>query len=318
LLKEIRSTRRLSCGAADAARRLVAVFVCAIHVAVLFVANGCATFGHRSRDEGVAAAREFSRQGSAAIQTGKWDEAERLLRQGLEASPDDAEVRRQLAEALWRRGATTEAMSHIAAAARLKPNDATLVVRAGEMALTAGARDAALQRAEEAIRLDPQLSEAWALRGRVFRLSKQPDRALADMHRALVFDPDDSNLLLELATMYREQGEPARCLTTLHHLHDTYSPGEEPQNALLLEGLTLMDLKRPDQASEVLLTASKRGTPDPDVFYHLAEAQSASGNYSEAIAVVHQALAIDSSHEASRALLAQLAALPVAGEPQRR
>ena len=62
------------------------------------------------------------------MQTGQWQQAEDLLRQGLEASPDDAEVRRQLAEALWHRGAANEAMSHIAAAVRLKPEDASFAV----------------------------------------------------------------------------------------------------------------------------------------------------------------------------------------------
>jgi len=252
------------------------------------------------------------------MQTGQWQHAEDLLRQGLEASPEDAEVRRQLAEALWHRGAANEAMSHIAAAVRFEPGDASLTVRAGELALSSGAHEAALQRAEDAIRIDPRLASAWALRGRTFRQMNQPDRALADLQRALVFDPDKAEILLELATMYREGGKPARCLTTLHHLHDTYPPGEEPQNALMLEGLTLMDLRRPHQASEVLLTATQHGPANADLLFYLAQAQSAAGQYAAATTAVHQALAVDDSHQASRKLLAQLAALPNAAEPQRR
>ncbi len=252
------------------------------------------------------------------MQIGQWQQAELLLRQGLEASPDDAEIRRRLAEALWHRGAANEAMSHIAAAVRLEPRDATLAVRAGEMALAAGARDAARERAEEAIRLDPQLAGAWALRGRVFRQTNQPDRALADLQRALVFAPDSSDMLLELAVMYRERGEPARCLTTLHHLHDTYPHGAEPPNALLLEGLTLMDLQRPHQAADVLRTATRRGPPNADILFYLAQAQSAAGQYAEATNSVQQALAVDGSHQASRELLAQLAARPDADVTQRR
>jgi tetratricopeptide (TPR) repeat protein len=252
------------------------------------------------------------------MQAGQWQQAEFLLRQGLDESPDDAEIRRQLAEALWRRGAANEAMSHIAAAIRLEPGDATLPVRAGEMALASGANEAALARAEEAIRLNPQLASAWALRSRVFRQTNQPERALADLQRALVFDPDNAEMLLELATLYRQRGEPARCLTTLHHLHDTFPPNEEPQNALMLEGVTLLDLKRPQQASEVLLTATQRGPAGADLLFYLAQAQSASGNYADATLTAQQALAVDGSHQASRALLSQLAALPTAVEAKRR
>jgi tetratricopeptide (TPR) repeat protein len=306
-------------GAACAACRPVAVVLC-LFVAVLAIGTtGCATFGRRSKDaEAAAAARDLSRRATAAMQTGQWQQAEFLLRQGLEATSDDAEVRRQLAEALWHRGATSEAMSHMSAATRLEPDDASLAVRAGEMALASGAHDAALERAELAIRVNPQLASAWALRGRVFRRMNQPERALADVQRALVFAPDNADLLLELAVVYRERGEPARCLTTLHRLHDTYPLGEEPQNALLLEGLSLMELKRPHQAAEVFLAASQRGPANADVLYHLAQAESAIGDYADATAAVQQALAIDATHQPCRALLAELAARTETAAPTRR
>jgi predicted Zn-dependent protease len=219
---------------------------------------------------------------------------------------------------MWHQGAANEAMSHAAAAVRLKPDDASLVVRAGEMALACGARDAALERAEDAIRLDPHLAGAWALRGRTLAQLNAPDRAIADLQRALVFDPDNQPVLYELATTYRKQGEHARCLTTLHHLHDTYSSGQEPQSTLVLEGLTLMDLKRPAQASDVLLAATQRGPANPDLLYYLAQAQMAAGHRNEAAAALQQALAVDAAHQPSRTLMAQLAATANGAERQRR
>jgi Flp pilus assembly protein TadD len=100
------------------------------------------------------------------------------LRQGLDASPDDPELRRQLAETLWQRGAASEAMSQAADAVRLKPGDASLVVRAGEMALASGQNDEALAKADDAIRIEPHLAGAWALRGRTFRKVDQPTARL--------------------------------------------------------------------------------------------------------------------------------------------
>jgi tetratricopeptide (TPR) repeat protein len=280
---------------------------------------GCASFGRRSRESAaIAEGREFSRRGETAMQMGEWQHAEDQLRQGLDVSPDDPELRRQLAEALWHRGNASEAMSHAAAAVRLKPGDATLAVRAGEMALASGAYEAALQRAEESIRIDPRLASAWALRGRAFRQLDQPDRAMADLQRALVFEPANQAMLLDLALMYRDRGDHARCLTTIHHLHDAYSPGEEPQNTLLLEGLTLMELNRPLQASEVLLMATQRGPANADLLFHYAQAKSAAGQPELAAAVLQQALIVDAAHEPSRALLAQLTAAASAPEPQRR
>ncbi len=306
-------------GAARAARRGVGIALCLIVAMELIISSGCATFGRRAREaEAVATGREMCRQGAAAIQTGNWEDAEKLLRQGLDALPEDPELRRQLAEACWRRGAANEAMSHMSAAVRLDSDNAALLVRSGEMALASGAKDAALERAEQAIRLDPHLASAWALRGRVFNELKNTDRALADLQQSLVFAPDNPEVLYELATIYRSRGEPVRCLTTLHHLQDTYSVGEMPVNALMLEGLTLMDLKRPQQAALVLLAATDREPPNADLLFHLAQAQSAAGQYTKAAVTAQQALELDSTHEASLELLSRLAARSQPGEIQRR
>ncbi|MEX2309541.1 MAG: tetratricopeptide repeat protein [Pirellulales bacterium] len=286
---------------------------------MLPLSAGCATFGRRGPlAEKAAACRDLSQQGVSAMEAGQWQRAELLLRQAIEASPDDVEAHRHLAEALWHRGASREAMSHIAAALHARPTDARLAVRAGEMSLALGGRDAALIHAEQAIRLDPQLAAAWALRGRVFWQLQHPERALADLGRALEFTPDNPDVLLDLATMYRARGQAARCLTTLHHLQDTYPSGQEPQAVLMLEGLTLLDLGRPHQACESFLAASRRGPASTDVLYHLAQAHSAAGRYTEATAAAQQALAIDASHQPSRQLLTELATRTPPNEPQRR
>jgi tetratricopeptide (TPR) repeat protein len=282
-------------------------------------ALGCATFGRRgAAQEKIAAGRELSRQGVAAMEVGNWQQAEALLQQAVEASPEEADTHRHLAEALWHRGAADAAMKHMGQALRLEPNDATLLVRAGEMSLAMADHNTALSRAERAIQLDAKLADGWALRGRVFGRLGQSDRAMADLQRALEISPQDPEALLDVALMYRQRGEAARALTTLHYLLDTYAPGEEPQLALQLEGLTLMELGRAQQASESFQLAARRGPPNADVLYHLAQAQSRAGRYAEANAAARQALAIDASHQASRQLLIQLAANNPPIELQRR
>ncbi len=312
----MRWQRRGAAGAAQSGHAAVVWMLAAI---IIVCGSGCAMFGRRSpAPEKVAACRELSRQGAAAMESGDWQRAESLLEEALAASPDDVEAHRYLAEALWHRGATEEALSQMATASRLRPTDARLPVRAGEMLLARGARAAALAHAEQAIGLDPQLATAWALRGRVFWQLNQPDRALADLGRALEFAPRSSDVLWDMAVLYRERGQAARCLTTLHQLHDTYRSGEEPQMSLLLEGQTLLDLNRSHQAAESFLAAAQRGPPSAEILYSLAHAQFAAGRFGEATAAAEQALAIDGSHHASRQLLAQLAAEAAPGEAQRR
>jgi tetratricopeptide (TPR) repeat protein len=301
--------RRMGGRASLAARAVVFTFRLVI-VLLAASTSGCATFGRRSPAPAeIAACRELCVEGVAAIERGNWQQAEVLLQQAVEMSPNDAESRQYLAEVLWRRGAADQAMSQMAAAVELDPADAELAVRAGEMSLAINALDTALSHADAAIRLDPKQASAWALRGRVFRCLKQNDRAMADWQRALELAPNDANVLLDVALLYRERGQSARALAALHHLLDVYPPGEEPQAALMLEGLALMDLQRPYQAVDSLLAAARRGPPNAEVLYRLAQAQWSTGRYAEATSSAEQALAIDGSHQASRQLLLQMANL---------
>lgn len=294
---------------AAARPRVASILVLAIFL--IPASSGCAVFGRRGRSaDGIAAARELSRQGVASLEMGQPQQAEDLLKKALAASPDDASSHRYMAEALLRRGAGQDALAQMDEAVRLDPANAPLAVRAGEMSLASGGRDLALAHAERAIRLDPKLASAWALRGQCFRQINQPDRALADLERAVELAPDRSDLFLDVATIYRQRGQNARCLTALYHLLDTYPPGEEPESVLVMQGLTLMDLGRPQQATDAFLAAIQHGPPSADLYFYLAQSYSAGGRVTEATAAAQQALAVNSSHEASRLLLVQLATRP--------
>lgn len=277
-------------------------------IAFTVVTAGCATLSRRGPDaEALATCRELSCQGVAAIESGEWEEAESLLTQAVEAVPTDVVSRRHLAEVLWQRGAMSEALVQMEAAARLDPTDAPLLVRNGEMLLATGSASEAMERVNRAIGLDPRLASAWALRGRVHWQLGNMDQALADLQRALKYAPGAPDVLLDLAALHRQRGKHQRCLTTLHHLFDTYSPGEEPQFALFLEGLTLADLDRWQDAAESFAAASQRGPANAEILYHLARAELNAGRPREATASAQQALQVDASHQPSRELLAQLA-----------
>jgi predicted Zn-dependent protease len=272
---------------------------------------GCSALGRRGPvPKDVATCRDLTQQGVAAMELDQWDQAEKLLQGAVEASPVDASTRHHLAEVLWHRGATEEALLQMEAAVRLDDSDASLMVRSGEMLLATGQAERALTRADEAIRLNPKLSTAWALRGRVHAKMGQTDRALADLQRALQYAPDSSDVLMDVASLYRQRGQHDRCLTTLHHLIDTYPAGEEPQLALWMEGLTLSDLGRPQQAAERLAAASQQGEPNADILYYLAQAEWASGRPDAATAAAERALVANPGHEPSKKLLVEIARPP--------
>lgn len=263
--------------------------------------------------ESITACREMSRKGVAAMEVGQWDRARENLQEAVTTSPTDVDARRHLAEVLWQTGARRDAVVHMEAAVRLDPRNAPTVVRSGEMLLAMGARDRAMERAEQAITLDARLASAWALRGKIFRNEGKPARALADLQQALRYSPHATDVLLAMAEIQFQMGRPQRCLTTVHHLLDVYAPGDEPQQALWLEGVAYNSLNRPQEAIESLYAASLRGAPQAELLYQLALAEQAAGRNTAATNTVQQALALDSQHQQSRILLANLQA---AGPPE--
>jgi tetratricopeptide (TPR) repeat protein len=266
----------------------------------------------------VAAARDLSAQGVAAVNAGQWDHGESLLRQAIEVTPNDVASRRYLAESLWRRGAFDDALVQIEAAARADPSSPEIAVRTGQMLVATRDFEQAVARANQAIRINPKMPAAWALRGRAFWQMNQMERALADLQRALELSPNDRDVLLDIAGIYRQIGQPTRCLTTVRELIDTYPPGQAPQQALLIEGMALIKLDRGRQALESLTAAQRAGPPNADVLCRMAEVYLSLGEIDSAAAAAKNALAIDSNHAASQALLTQLAGRTAPSEPVRR
>ncbi len=287
----------------DGAARLLRAWPIALVTAAAIC--GCASLRHKTAaPDAVAACRQLSREGVAAMERGDGPRAQSLLEEAVSASPSDVDARRQLAEVLWQAGSRQEAVVHMEAAVRLDPRHAPTLVRSGEMLLALGSADKALVRAERAMALDPTLPSAWALRGQVYRGRGEDEQALADFHQALRYNPHAPDALLEVAELQYQLGRPQRALATVQYLLDGYGPGEEPRRALWLQGLAYGAVDRRQDAVTSLYAASVRGPAEPELLYQLAQAQNAAGDPAAAAATARQAA--DAGHEGGRLLLAQL------------
>jgi tetratricopeptide (TPR) repeat protein len=260
----------------------------------------------------VASCRQLTQQGTSAIDRGDWKRAEGLLARAVQSSGNDADARRYYAEALWRRGARTEALVQMQQARRLAGEDPNLAVRTGELHLELSDTQSASQMVNEALRMDPKLANAWALRGRVSAAGGQHRAALADYQRALGYAPGDRDVGILIAEAYRQLNEPERALVSLQTLAESYSPGDEPQRLLLLQGLALSALQRYDEASRVLSAAAYRDRPTSEILYYLADAEWRGGRVASAQKTLDQCLALDPEHAPSRTLRAQIGTVAAA------
>ena len=247
------------------------------------------------------------------MELGKWFEAESLLREAADKSPNDPDVRRHLAETLWQRGAHEEAIEHMLAAERLCGCDAATAVRAGEMLLSVGKAKQAAELADKGVQLDHSLAAAWALRGRAYAAAGEHERALADYGQALRLAPSDTGVLLAAADLYSLRGQHERCLATLHRLIDSIPPGSEPTEALLLEGRTYLAMGRAGQAASSLKLAADRGPGSAELSYLQAQCEWQLGRLGTAETLARQAVAQDSGHAPAQQMLLQLSQLPAEG-----
>lgn len=288
---------------------------CCVTLTLLLASTsaGCRTLSSRGPvPASVASCRQLTQQGTSAIDRGDWKRAEGLLARAVQSSGNDADARRYYAEALWRRGARTEALVQMQQARRLAGEDPNLAVRTGELHLELSDTQSASQMVNEALRMDPKLANAWALRGRVSAAGGQHRAALADYQRALGYAPGDRDVGILIAEAYRQLNEPERALVSLQTLAESYSPGDEPQRLLLLQGLALSALQRYDEASRVLSAAAYRDRPTSEILYYLADAEWRGGRVASAQKTLDQCLALDPEHAPSRTLRAQIGTVAAA------
>jgi len=270
--------------------------------------SGCRTLRNESPvSQTVVEGRQLTQQGVNAMDRGDWSRAESLLERAVKTCGESADARRNYAETLAHRGARIDALAQLEAARELAPGDPALAVRTGELQLELGAPAKASDLVDEALKLDPKFAPAWTLRGRIAMAAGRPREALADFQRSLGYAPREYRVNLLVAEVYRQLNEPARALVALQAVADQYPPGDEPQEVLHMEGLALTALRRYDDAARVLAQASQRERPSADLLCHLAEAELMSGRGPHAQYSLQQALALDPSHAASRALMARMA-----------
>ncbi|MCE9546331.1 MAG: tetratricopeptide repeat protein [Planctomycetia bacterium] len=265
----------------------------------------------------VAASRDLSAQGQAAIDQGEWRRAEDLLARSVKACPSDAETRRRYAETLARRGAMPEALAQMDEAQRLSANDVMLAVRCGEMYLGVGELDAAQRRADRAVAIDPTSADAWALRGRVMAARGDLPAALADTQRALGYRRDDRQLLYATSEIYSRLKRPDRSLMCLESLAETYPAGEEPQQLLVEQGQMLAVLNRHGEAAQSFERALRRGRPTAELHLMLANAYLAAGRFPQAQQSAAEAMVLEPNSPQGRQLMARLAAGTGADVPRR-
>jgi tetratricopeptide (TPR) repeat protein len=269
-------------------------------------ALGCATIRKLDpRQSHLAEARQLTRMAESAMHEQAWEEAEQKLVSAIQHCPDDDHARSCLSDVLWQRGANRAAIEQLKKSMELSGrSEPHHLVKLGNMELAEGLAKSALRHADEALAMDRACADAWKLKGHVKSRLNDPTGALDCFFRALSIEPRDTTARVQIANLCYQQGRLQRSLALLeglsHERLDQHLAGETH----LLKGLVLHDLGRLKEAVASLEMAHGFGKRTGDLYFHLADAQLALGDFESARSAARQAL--DEVHPADRPALLDL------------
>jgi Flp pilus assembly protein TadD len=145
-----------------------------VSLGACLLATGAADEARRQFNEGLKATSnpvEIRRQtGLAFARAGRWADATAEYRSALALEPGHVQLRLMLAEALMHQGKAADGLREMEDAARARPTDPEIKFRLGALRLEQGRLDEAVDLLSEAVGLDPAIEPARDLLERAVRM----------------------------------------------------------------------------------------------------------------------------------------------------
>lgn len=241
---------------------------------------------------------------TAFIQTSYWRNSETLWTHALAVTTDNDVAHNNLGYLCVDRGELDKAMSHYEAALKIRSGKldphynlgtAFVEMNLGDVLARKGQPDDAMDHFEQAIKLQPDYAEAYYNRGNVLFAKGRIDEAIADFEKALQLQPNDADAHTGLGNALLRKGALKEAIA--HYNEAMALAPEDPHSRSNLAWVlaTSSDASIRDGAKAVELAqqaVSLSGGREPLFFRTLAAAYAETGRFSDAIAVIRQAVAI--------------------------
>jgi tetratricopeptide (TPR) repeat protein len=168
------------------------------------------------RRDAVDPADDAVDRAEALSDVGRHEEAELLLRRALAAHADDPGLRAALAQTLFVRGETTEALVHADRTVALAPDVGYgHALRSALLGTDLRRRREAVDAAREAVRLDPEEPFCHRALARACLRSRWFPEALDAAERAVALDPEDADAHALRGAALMGRGRPAEAEAAL-------------------------------------------------------------------------------------------------------
>lgn len=241
---------------------------------------------------------------TAFAQTSYWRNSETLWTHTLAVTTDNDVAHNNLGYLCVDRGDLDKAMSHFETASKIRSGKldphynlgtAFVEMNLGDAFARKGQPDEAMAHFEQAIKLQPDYAEAYYNRGNVLFAKGRIDEAIPDFEKTLEIQPNDADAHTGLGNALLRKGSPKEAIA-----HYNAAMALAPQDPHCRSNLawvlaTSTDPSIRDGAKAVELAqqaVSLSGSRNLLFFRTLAAAYAETGRFSDAIAIIQQAVAI--------------------------
>ena len=184
------------------------------------------------------ATEKLVRRATAAFNSGRPVEAQKLCEQGLAREPGDAMLHHLLAAVLFSKSESASARTHIDASLAKRPDNAAARLLAARIARAEGKFDVALSHLDSAIAINPQ-REAFVEKARTLDLAGLRAQAREAWQAILKVIPRHQEASARLGRMAWEDGDPAAAAGLLEQA----IAAEAPASTWFDLGLARQDLR---------------------------------------------------------------------------
>jgi tetratricopeptide (TPR) repeat protein len=241
---------------------------------------------------------------TAFTQTSYWRNSETLWTHALAVTTDNDVAHNNLGYLCVDRGELDQGMSHFEAASKIRSGKlnphynlgtAFVEMNLGDALARKGQPDEAMAHFEQAIKLQPDYAEAYYNRGNVLYAKGRIDEAITDFEKTLQIQPDDADAHTGLGNALLRKGALKEAIA--HYNEAIALAPQDPHSRSNLAWVlaTSSDASIRDGAKAVELAkqaVSLSGGREPLFLRTLAAAYAETGRFSDAIAVIQQAVAI--------------------------
>ncbi len=288
--------------------------ICAAVAVSLSLIAGCQTMQsfHASSVEKVSTARNWARDGFAAVKQGHLAKAKDCFSKAVRELPEDHRLTANLARTEFDQGNIDSAIATMETAVS-NSGDPALHAEVGDMHLAAGHWLLANRHADLALEKDYRLSQAWILKGKLAAGKGDQQTALKHFHRASGLDSKNEEVQLLIAQTYLAMGRPMQSLSATETLLGQYTVANQPDAALLAKAEALVALKQSGPAISVLEMAAARPKCSKQIFFQLGQMQLQTGARQKAHATLLRGQQVHPNEPVFGQLLASLA--PITTQP---